>query len=344
MTRHVRRRSLSKQSMMVAVMVSGAMALTLSSCADDGTTVVVRSSPTLRTAPGPVTTKTASTPSAVAPLTNLPAKVNVSGPAVAVVIDGTSATGLSGLDGADLVYSEFVEEGRQRLLAVFHSDLAGTAGPVAQTRIGDRELLRVLGPMVVFRGGSARSVFQMQRSELTSVNGLSKTGPFQGRGDGRTDVRLAAVVDDYGSAVSAPTSILTFADGSKDSFASQGLKKASTLSVAVSGHSTEQWRYAAATGSWTRSGSSLPVANLIVQQVTMSSTTLARGLLVPVPSLVGRGKAVAVSGPQSVVGEWSRAKMSTNTNYADSDNVPLRLRPGRTWIMLVPSAAQIAVR
>ncbi len=91
--------------------------------------------PSTAAAPAPTTVP----PPPVFPLTGMPADPARSGrPAMTVKIDNApQARPQSGIDVADLIYEEVVEGGVVRFAAVFHSNDAGTIGPVRSVRAED---------------------------------------------------------------------------------------------------------------------------------------------------------------------------------------------------------------
>jgi Protein of unknown function (DUF3048) C-terminal domain len=60
-------------------------------------------------------------------------------------------------------------------------------------------------------------------------------------------------------------------------------------------------------------------------------------------TLTGSGPAQVFRGGSVVDGTWSRPGLSDKTRYLDVAGQPIPLRPGTTWIELVPSTLTVSV-
>ena len=112
-------------------------------------------------------------PGPKATLTGLPADASLaSTPAVVVKIsnnDDRSVAALIGIDSADIVIEERIEDRATRFAAIFHSDLPPLVGPVRSARTTDVDLMRNLGsPILVFSGANI--------SVLSEIRDLSRDG------------------------------------------------------------------------------------------------------------------------------------------------------------------------
>ena len=84
----------------------------------------------------------------------------------------------------------------------------------------------------------------------------------------------------------------------------------------------------------------ITVQNLIVQYVRVSSYD---GNYRSV-SVTGKGDCMYFVNGRAVFGSWSRPKMTDTTSYLLYDGSTLRLEPGNTWIMMMPSTREIKIR
>lgn len=82
------------------------------------------------------------------------------------------------------------------------------------------------------------------------------------------------------------------------------------------------------------------VQNLIVQFVRVSSYDPNYRSI----SVVGDGDCMYFVNGRAVSGSWSRPSAGEETEYKLYDGSPLRLEPGNTWIMMMPSTRDIKVR
>ncbi len=84
----------------------------------------------------------------------------------------------------------------------------------------------------------------------------------------------------------------------------------------------------------------ITVQNLIVQYVRVSAfDSTFRSV-----SLVGTGDCMYFVNGRAVPGRWSRPSLDEPTTYKIYDGTLLRLEPGTTWIMMMPSLNEIKVR
>ncbi|MGI5348353.1 DUF3048 domain-containing protein [Streptomyces sp. CA-250714] len=87
---------------------------------------------------------------------------------LAVKVDNVApARPQTGLEHADIVYTEEVEAGLSRILAVFASDVPAAVGPVRSARESDIELLRQFGePALAFSGVQGKLLPTLEASPL----------------------------------------------------------------------------------------------------------------------------------------------------------------------------------
>jgi hypothetical protein len=51
--------------------------------------------------------------------------------------------------------------------------------------------------------------------------------------------------------------------------------------------------------------------------------------------MVGRGRAVVLTGGQMVEGTWERAAKEQPTRFLDAGGNPIEMAPGQTWVELL---------
>lgn len=84
----------------------------------------------------------------------------------------------------------------------------------------------------------------------------------------------------------------------------------------------------------------ITVQNLIVQYVRVSSYD---GNYRSV-AVTGKGDCMYFVNGRAVFGSWSRPTLADTTTYLLYDGSTLRLEPGNTWIMMMPSTREIKIR
>ena len=84
----------------------------------------------------------------------------------------------------------------------------------------------------------------------------------------------------------------------------------------------------------------LTIQNLIVQFVRVSSYDEGFRSI----AVTGKGECMYFVNGRAVFGSWSRPTLADTTSYLLYDGTQLRLEPGNTWIMMMPSTRDIKIR
>ena len=105
-------------------------------------------------------------------------------PAQAVKIDNVGpARPQSGLNEADIVFEEIINDGATRFAAVFHSQGVDTVGPVRSGRHPDIEILEAFDhPLFVWSGGNGGVTYYIERSELVDLSANHTSGYYRRSG------------------------------------------------------------------------------------------------------------------------------------------------------------------
>ena len=290
-----------------------------------------------------------------APLTGLPVGDEAVGdrPAVAVAVSVRQpAPPAKGLDAADVIYEEIGRRGPARLLALFHSTDTDRVGPVTTTRPLDPKLLSVAAPLYAHKGGSTGFLQQVANSDLVDVSYAEHPRAYNGDGaPGTTPDALFTSTRKLrraGASDLAPPPALFVHASAGQQLAGEGLTAAATLRVPLPGPDAV-WRWDTESGQWRRddgSGIEAVADNVVVQQVRYKKVRLRypSGRIVRSALPVGSGRVHVVSSDRSARGTWYKPFGKTVTNYADAAGVPMRLTPGRTWVMLAPWGTETTVR
>jgi hypothetical protein len=319
------------------------------------------STPTSKPEASPSTTVAAP---ALCPLTGAPSGgTNTARPALAIKIDNAPpARPQAGLDSADIVYEELAEGGITRFVALFHCRDAGRVGPVRSARLVDPDLLIQYKPILFGYSGANPTV-------LTKVKGTQgivsvehgSNGPAYERVRGRPAphnlfTSTAKLYSRASTVQGAPQTTLAFeavsptgSSASPTAAAAPAPAKGPGNSVTFSfkGAADHRYTYDAASSSYLRfqgvnqafnveGAGQAKAVNLVFQKVKPIS-----GALVDF-QVVGSGEAIVMSGGASVKGTWSRPNTNDVTKFLDAAGNPIKLRPGNTWIHLIPEGQAIA--
>lgn len=303
-------------------------------------------------APSPTKAAAAPSPAPRDPLTGLSR-----GPSPVVVIKVDNAVPARpyqrGLGNAAVVYQELVESGQTRLAAVYDNAYTGEVGPIRSVREADIELLAQYGRVAVgFSGGNSgvkRSFSQaVAAGTLLDVSYDALPGRYrlaERRVDARnffsTPATLAAA-----SRASLPKDIgLRFGP-----LARTAGQPVTAATMRFSGTTFMGVRYQPSTGRWSVSqdGRVMPgvaPTNVIVQYVAIRNSRYVDVLGAPTPYTVttGTGNALILRDGRMVHATWRRLGTQTGTRYLDDKGRDIPLKPGSTWVVLLPNSRAAAI-
>jgi hypothetical protein len=296
----------------------------------------------------PSTTTTAPPPP-VAPLTGLddPSGQSLTRPAVSAKVENTEfARPQAGLDQADVVYEEVVEGNITRLVAMFNSQIPAVIGPVRSVRAIDPDIVWPVGGIFTFSGGAAINVDAAAAAPVTIVTEnnqdvLVRNAPDQPPRDSPHNLyalgpQLFAV---GGQPVPPPPLFQYYLKGAPPSLA-QGVL---SFRVGFTPGYDPTYAWDAAAGVWRRSmngaphtasnGNQLSPTNVVVQFTEYPGE--ADGLT------VGEGDVWVFSDGTVRTGRWIRPDRNQPARYVDALGIPILLRPGPTWVELLPVGSPV---
>jgi Protein of unknown function (DUF3048) N-terminal domain/Protein of unknown function (DUF3048) C-terminal domain len=304
---------------------------------------------------------TTSPPPAVFPLTGLPTggTATAARPALSIKVDNTRrARPQAGLNDADLVHEELVEGGLTRLLVTYHSKDAGEVAPVRSVRPVDGPLLRQFGGgLFAFSGGAAGVVARVQPASGATFVGIRQAPEAYRRAadrpapynvvTGTTALYEAGRRLDPG--LKPPPPFLTFAEEPPT-----GGRPVQQVALRFSPSSRAAWRWDAGGERFVRQqdgsqdllagGEPVTTDNVLVLRVTirLDENRDVLGNRTPDPVVVGSGRAWLLRDGRVVTGTWRRGSAAQPLRVLGQDGQPLALRPGRTWVELLPTSERPA--
>lgn len=306
-------------------------------------------------APSPVPTSASPTPVPtkavpVDPLTGLAPRPT--GPVVVVKVDNAPLARPfhRGLGNAELVYQELVEGGATRLVAVDDDASAGEIGPIRSVREADLELLQPLGPVALAYSGGQSGVLAIVRRAVSAGRiqdaGYDRVTSIYRKGEQRRDARNffttpAKVAKARPKAGAARDIGLRFGP-------LVGGAPATGATVRFSPLSRVGLAFVAATGSWSLSQDGRPMpgvapANVVVQRVSVRGSRFKdiTGSTTPYTVTVGTGAVTVFRDGRAVTGTWKRPTAKAGTRLLGKDGRDIALKPGVTWILLVPTTGSL---
>jgi hypothetical protein len=342
--------------------VALALVLALVSAACGGGKKAAKPTTTTTAAP-PTTTTAPGFPPGGAPLTALPAKPELlHRPVLVVKIDNApKARPQSGLNQADIVIEEKVEDGVTRFFTMFQSQDADPVGPVRSARSTDIALVSPLNrPLFAYAGTNAAFQKLVNAAPLVDVGINAASGEFH-RDKGRPAPynlfsTTGALFKHAPAGAAAPPPIFTFRPAGQAS-AAAGAAAAGGAHIEFRGvHVTTlvDWKWDAGAGAWRRSqdggphndaaGAQVSAKNVIVQFTEYVDTGQRdrSNTAVPEGKVVGTGECWVLTDGKLVKGKWAKTSPEAVTAYTDSAGAPIGLTPGQTWIELPPPGAASA--
>jgi len=269
-------------------------------------------------------------------------------PVLAVKIDNTRpAHPQIGLGSADVVYVESVEGQLTRLMAIFSSRIPKIIGPTRSARASDLELLAEYGRVDFAFSGANRGVLALVRQApvhdvsfdtVTSAYYRDYRRPAPYNLLLRPTVALAATKSAVGKDIGLRFLAAVPAGGT----ASRG------FAVRLGPYASLSVRYDRKRHDWPLSmdgrpsllagGGAVTPANVIVQYVKVRGSRFhdVNHNVSPYTSTVGTGRAVVYRDGRAYAGRWRRPSAAAGTRFTDAHGADLALRPGSTWIVLVP--------
>lgn len=309
--------------------------------------------------PTPVTTTAPPkpTPSSVDPFKDVDPLTGLrprrTGPVVALKVDneGLARPYQRGLDRAAIVYQELMEGGSTRLLAVFDDQNRDEVGPIRSVRESDIELLRQYGQVAVGFSGGNRGVLATFRQAVQSgwafdasydaVSGAYRIGEH--RADANNFFTSPGALAAARPHASPPRDI-----GLRFSATPPKGPPTAKATASFSADSIVQVVYDAASHSYAvyqdgRRMQGVAPANVVVQFVTEKQSryvdVLGNGT--PYTVTTGGGRAVVLRDGARVEARWARQDVR-RTRFVTTGNRDVPLRPGRTWVLLLPANQPLA--
>lgn len=267
-------------------------------------------------------------------------------PALVVKIDNISgAWPQYGLNSADIIFEEIINDNVTRFAAVFHSEDAERVGPIRSGRLQDIDLLGALNrPLFAWSGGNSIVEAAMVESDLVSL----KHGDFpdlfyrDSSHASRTEWTLFSGTPElFGAApddAEQPTAIFTYLDPD-EKFSGD---PAAGLQVQMDSYEA-RWEWNADEESYSRLTNGAPHETADAGQLTTDNVVVVQMEYVEQvgsPDAVtanSSGRAWVFSEGQVIEGRWSRKGRRDGfhlTTEGPDGRKPIKLPPGRTFVEL----------
>lgn len=271
---------------------------------------------------------------------------------IAVTIDNFRlARPQAGLDQADLVYEIPVEGGITRYLAIFFHGQAKSLGPVRSARPYLVDLAREWDAVYIHAGESPEAQVYFKKEKIAHINEMfNPTGFWRDKSRKApnnlytsTDALWREITKRGWDRETEPESFLFLEDGEEIPGIGAG-------ELTISYHyGSIGYQYDPQKGTYLRflnnqpysdlvSGVQLLTTNILIQQVNTRVFDQVGRLEV---DLLGTGKAWLFTGGKVITGTWQKNSVSRRTRFYDETGNELKLRPGQTWIQIIPDRIKI---
>ncbi|KOV62074.1 hypothetical protein ADK64_26355 [Streptomyces sp. MMG1121] len=288
-------------------------------------------------------------PAPASPLTRpaSPAHSTAGSPLAVKIDNAPAARPQTGLAAADVVYTEPVEGGLSRLLAVYATTLPTAVGPVRSARESDLELLRQFErPALAFSGAQHKLLPLIGRAPLRAESpGAAPAAYYRGLGKAAPHnlyLRPARLLS------AAPGKrALTTGFGYGPAPSSGGTRTASRTVRYPAARFTFTWSaqrsrwLVAMDGTPTVTTDRVPVApaTVVVQYVRIRGSRYhdALGNHTPYTETVGSGSAEVLRDGRSFAASWSRPVATGGTTFTARDGRPLKFAAGQVWVVFAPA-------
>jgi len=338
-------------------------AVVLAACGGGGKK---KAAPTTSSSSSSSTTVSTAPPAAAtgSPLTGLPITdaAKSARPVLVVKIDNAPhARPQFGLNQADDVVEEKVEDGVTRFFVMFESNDSDPVGPVRSARTTDITLVTPLHhPLFAYSGTNATFQALINKAPLVDVGFNAASKDYSRRSDRAAPYNLfsntSALFRRATSASTTPPALFTYrAAGAAVTAA--GATPSAGVHIEFRGiHITTKVDYAwdGASGTWKRSqdggphndaaGAQVAPKNVVIQFVEYKDTGQVdrSGTSVPEAQLIGGGEAWVFTDGKLIKGRWNKASADAVTQYTTGDGTPIGLTPGQTWVELPPPGSSTA--
>ena len=290
------------------------------------------------------------------PLTGVPPRKGeqVNRVALGVKIDNVNdARPQIGIDQADLVVEETVEGGLTRLFAVFQCDSPPVIGPIRSARTSDGDLLRLMhGAVFAFSGANPAVIPQVQSTSdavLISYDALGNTyfhrdysrpAPHNVFSSAKTLLGAGLSRD---KKLRAPKPLFAYGATKAKGFPVKSVSLTWPQASAGWTWDGSHWlRTQNGTADVLANGHRVSAANVVIMSITTAYTGLhdVLGNASPDDVVTGSGKVWVMRDGHVITGTWSRPDRTKPWVFKDKNGHVLPLKPGRTWVELLPRPRQ----
>ncbi|HDH03719.1 MAG TPA: DUF3048 domain-containing protein, partial [Actinobacteria bacterium] len=248
-----------------------------------------------------------------------------------------------GLGAADILMEAAVEGGVLRILAVFHSSIPETIGPLRSAREVDPKLIEPFDAFFASSGGQP-TVLSRLRQVATLVSDGSGPGFFRQSGRSAPYNLFLQTEETFGLAELSTELELPLVF---DYEVPDGVR-ALSVEIDISRFATTNYRYSSQDGGYLRfngeaphetiEGEQLVAQSVVAVFAEQISTGRFDGAGAPVPDfeVIGSGDVIVFRDGVAIEGVWERGQGSDFFRLFDANGDIIALAPGQTWFEIIP--------
>jgi hypothetical protein len=277
-------------------------------------------------------------------------------PALSVKVENTpEARPQVGIDQADVVYEEEVEGNITRFVAIFNSTAPDTIGPVRSVRVQDPDIVWPIRGIFAYSGGAQEPVDAINAAPVHAVdntaavadgrNGMERDVPGQPPREAPHNLYAhGPALFALGGEPVPPPPLFAYASAGHAEGSDPG-EAVTGVHVGFAAGYDVFYSWDPASAAWPRSihgqphvvvdGDQIAPTNVVVQFTVYDGASNAQ--------TVGEGDAWIFTDGHVRRGRWIRPDREGAARYVDANGQPILLRPGRTWVELVPAGYAVDV-
>ncbi len=258
-----------------------------------------------------------------------------------------------GLDQADVLYEEVVEGNITRFIAIFNSQIPDVIGPVRSVRAEDPDIVWPIGGIFAYSGGAQVNVNAINAAPVNAVdesaaqaNGaMQRNAPGQPpRGAPHNLYAIGPKLLELGGDPKPPPALFQYLPAGAPQQAGPGVV---SFRVGFLQGYDPTYTWDGASQTWKRThtqngapftvvgGAQIAPTNVVIQFTHYANEGEGQ--------TVGQGNVWVFSDGVVRRGTWVRPDKARPAQYLDANGAPILLRPGKTWVELLPADAAVDV-
>ena len=255
------------------------------------------------------------------------------------------------IDQADVLYEEVVEGNITRFVAIFNSAIPDVIGPVRSVRAEDPDIVWPIGGIFAYSGGAQVNVNAINAAPVHAVDesAAQANGAMQRNAQGQPPrdaphnlYAIGPKLIDLGGDPKPPPALFHYLPDDAPPLTGPGVV---SMRIGFIQGYDPTYTWDAGSKTWKRTQSGVPFTVVGGAQIAPTNVVVqfTRYANEGEGQTVGQGDVWVFSDGVVRKGTWVRPDKTQPAKYVDANGQPILLRPGRTWVELLPSDAPVDV-